>query len=799
MEGAHGGDMDPFETLAPLVAAATVRIHAAPLGYAADGQRAPGAARTAERPWGSGFFVAPNWVLTCAHVALWGRGDTVADGGIPDVGVSFDGRTVRGRVEWAQPVENPGHGLWPAPDLALIRLLEPVPHRCVWLTERTSKVFTRKEVAFFGCAEEDGEVEDLSGRCTIRGELGRDGKLRLGSEDEIPEGASGGPVVDLARGEVIGVLKARRTGLDGGLAVSVVQLRRVPGGPPPYAAPPAPGPYAVPGPPPYAVPSPPPYAAPAPYVGDSLPSDGARGAGARSTERGRSVDDLYQRVMRAHDRHHADEHRNVHATRTTWTDAQAALGATAGRALTAGRRTELLGLLADLPPPISTASLQQTVDELRGQPCENLPLAPRSWRDGLGLLYDGGYGQTGELETILRYCVHAATADRPYPADPGTEQRLWQWADDLAAAVQLPRPFRVALAGQRAARLRAREGLITMSDELRPAPPHTDPVPGAVPSRPYRPGAATGPGAPRPAGTGAAFGQQTPVHDTSVRGAPGSEAAPRAAVMLEIIPRGWEPGRYDWRVCAVRPTGELVPMEEDFRGAALDPAPGSAPPDQLRDWLLEAFRRCDEPHRPAGAATLVVALPRALLGFPVDAWRLAPDGPPLGAERPVVVRCSDPPPESEEDAAARAKRWRGVHTGLMEPAVLDCEDGRPERVPDERELRVRGPRTVPILCRYADAAAEPAALHRIIGSGYPVALWRREPVDRQRICADFHRGATRAVLDTGQADRLPEEIRRLRAGIGLGEPETYWSQGITLLYDDPSRPLPGADDPLETP
>ncbi len=60
------------------------------------------------------------------------------------MGLSFGGRTVPGFVEWAQPETNPAGGLWPAPDLALIRMLEPAPHGCVWLSERTAKVFTRK-------------------------------------------------------------------------------------------------------------------------------------------------------------------------------------------------------------------------------------------------------------------------------------------------------------------------------------------------------------------------------------------------------------------------------------------------------------------------------------------------------------------------------------------------------------------------------------------------------------------------------------------------------------------------------
>lgn len=49
--------------------AATVRIHRTGAGYAAD---EPGSFV------GSGFFIAPNWVLTCAHVVRGGEGGELA-------------------------------------------------------------------------------------------------------------------------------------------------------------------------------------------------------------------------------------------------------------------------------------------------------------------------------------------------------------------------------------------------------------------------------------------------------------------------------------------------------------------------------------------------------------------------------------------------------------------------------------------------------------------------------------------------------------------------------------------------
>ncbi|WP_059012196.1 VMAP-C domain-containing protein [Streptomyces specialis] len=713
--GAQPLDVDPFETLAPLAAAATVRIHEPPTGYDGTGDG------PVSRPWGSGFFIAPDWVLTCAHVALRGGGGGSrerGEGGRREVGLTVRGveRAVRGLVEWAQPEEHPGGGLWPAPDLALIRLLEPVPHSCAWLTERTAKVFTRSEVAFFGCAEAgDGLVEDISGRCSIRGELGSEGLLKLGNEDEVPEGASGGPVVDLRRGEVIGVLKARRSvGRDGGLASSIVQLRRLP--------------------------SP---------VGQVLDEH----------------DDLYQSVLHAHDRHHAERHRDAQVTDRTWTDAQIEVRATAGRALTPGQRVELLGLLAELPPPVSTRRLDEMLTALRSRPYEGTLPAPRGWRDGLGLLYDLRQGVT-ELEAVLRYAMYAATAERPFPASPEVESRLLDWVNSTAAAsAELPRWFRHNLRAEQDARLWERDDAV--SDPLTRVDP-----------------AITG---------GALWELGSLFEDTGSADGP-AEHEGRPYVLLEITPRAWEHGRYDWRVCAARTTGELTSVDEDFRAIGPD-----EPPERLRVALAEAFRRGDEPEQPVA---LHVALPYALLGFPVEEWRLAPDAGRLGEQRPVVVRCTNPVPDAEDNEELRAlrlSRWAKIHAGRMEPDILDCVDTRARPLPQPAGLLGRDPAAVPVMCHTPATGGEPAALHRVMASGYNVILWRRDTTDRERNCEDFHRGVTRTVDTAGEAGFLPAALWRLRAAHGLGVPDVSWSRGLSLLYDDPARPLPGADDPLETP
>lgn len=689
--GAQPADENSFELLAPLVAAATVRIHPPPTGYA-EGEPPP-------PPWGSGFFVAPEWVLTCAHVALTGGG---AEGGRREVGLTFRGvdRPVPGRVEWARPDEPPPAGvMWPAPDLALVRLLGPPPPPppegpgCVWLSERTARIFTRDEVAFFGVAEMAGEFVDISGRCTVKGEIGSEGLLRLGNEDEVLHGISGGPLLDLARGEVIGVVKGRRDVRDGGLATSVIQLRRLPD-----------------------------------------PAGAVLGLG----------DDTYHAVLHGHDSYHAERHLGSRSGQPTWTDAQNQLGGAAPAVLTPGQRVKLLGLLAALPPPVSTRRLDGLVSELRGRPYEGALPAPRGWRDGLGLLHDVRAGVTG-LEAVLRYALHAATDERPYPARAGTEERLLEWVHAVAEdARSLPRRVRTLLRLEEEARLQ-RRALAAL------------PRPFAVP---------------RGVESELPFDLELELLDVPP-GAVDSHA------LLEIFPRGWERGRYDWRVCATR-SGRRTTIDEDFRAEGFD-----KPSGRLRAALAEAFRRGDEPGSPV---PLHVAVPYSLLQQPFERWRLAPDGPTLGERRPVVARCTDPVPgaEDREDLRAlRRARWAKVHLGRLVADVLDCHDGEPRALPEPAALISRDTATVPVLCRTPASDGEPAALLQVMANGYNVILWRRELAPRERPCEDFHHGVVGAVRGAGQAGRLPTALWRLREAAADGASHAAWSTDLALLYADP--------------
>ncbi|MFD7261201.1 trypsin-like peptidase domain-containing protein [Streptomyces sp. NPDC059874] len=410
-DGRTGGSGRAFELLEPLVLAATVRVHAPPGGYGSTG---PGTT------WGSGFFIAPGWVLTCAHVVGEGGGATMRITG-REVGITFSSGgngatgTVVGRVERVLPERlderRPARGaLWDLPDLALVKVLAPVSHACVWLTDRSRPRFD--EVAYFGCTEDLGTPE-ITGRTTrLRGSAGNGAAIRLGDDDEIEPGMSGGPVVDLVRGEVVGVVKARRHTGGGGLAVSVVQLRTLPSG-------------------------------------------------------GHGQSGLYHRVVQAHDLHHYDEHLSDLGTRRTWTDVQDELaapdgdpygGTYGGRGrLAPGERTTLFGLLAELPPPGSSEDVRALVEAARGEEPDPHPPAPLSWRDGVGMLYDPP-GGAGEVMGMLRYATDVSVADYREAPAPGADEELWDWT--RAAAGRLWRPQRRELGERREQGLVAREGRI---------------------------------------------------------------------------------------------------------------------------------------------------------------------------------------------------------------------------------------------------------------------------------------------------------------------------------------------------
>ncbi|MFI6346645.1 trypsin-like peptidase domain-containing protein [Streptomyces sp. NPDC050560] len=177
--------------------------------------------------WGSGFFVAPGWVLTAAHVLNWrGEADRDAVFAVRGGDRVNGGAPVRARLaQWL--LSDPAGGPVPmAEDLALVRLLEEgVDHPCVWLSDRAVRHYGPAWVYGYRPSQERPERPvSWSAELDITIHDDRYG-LRF-SDVELPAGVSGGPLLDPESGAVVALVKAKREGRDGGLAVSLGALRR---------------------------------------------------------------------------------------------------------------------------------------------------------------------------------------------------------------------------------------------------------------------------------------------------------------------------------------------------------------------------------------------------------------------------------------------------------------------------------------------------------------------------------------------------------------------------------------------
>jgi hypothetical protein len=163
------------------------------------------------RPAGSGFFVAPGYVLTCSHVVLR-EAPSAVTGRWHDLPWS-------GTVIYSSPHPSPGDDgqdegatIWPEPDLAVIHLEGNLSHPCVRLGAREPEEGSPMVAA--GRPRPFGEVSSEFFSATME----YTGKflylMRLKNERFGP-GMSGGPVLDLSTGEVCGVAKLAGPAQDG--------------------------------------------------------------------------------------------------------------------------------------------------------------------------------------------------------------------------------------------------------------------------------------------------------------------------------------------------------------------------------------------------------------------------------------------------------------------------------------------------------------------------------------------------------------------------------------------------------
>ncbi|MFF4798653.1 trypsin-like peptidase domain-containing protein [Streptomyces sp. NPDC001351] len=639
-----------------------------------------GPGRAPDTLWGSGFFVAPGWVLTCAHVLPLAHG--------PErVGVlrvqGHQRVTARARLAYWL-----GGGTDPEQDLALLQVTDELDHTCVRLTDRYDPPLA---VTAHGWRAPDGGLpQRWSGHTECNGKDGAHG-LTLAPHVEIPHGASGGPLLDRDRGMVAGVVKARRTGKDGGLAVAVTALRGFR--------------RAVP-------------------VGEPLLGT-----------------DPYAALIRAHDRWHERT-----GDRLSWVKAQDELCGAAARRWKPRDSAEASALLAALPQPGSPAELQRLIERVLGdEPFWEDEHAPHDWRDGHGWLYDHAEGADVVSLHYLRVVAHTC-ADRA----PEAAAALERWVERRAE--QLSDHMRALLMGVAVW-----------------APP---PWGSAAPREHY--------GHPLPAAPAEEAGDQ-------------QDLGPVVAVELE--PDLFRPhDRFHWRIwtwAGGHDSAQAVDQDAGGDGASL-----AELPYLLNEPLTRAFGRLDTDRR----ARLELALPVEHFGVDAHLWRPGPvvrslkphpAERPFGVHRQVVLRCLK---RRGEPTDVWRERWRGVTEAAPKalPLSSDAEAAQ--------ALEAAPPGAVPVLCRPPAEGTGP--LTQAISAGYGVVLWNlkgEHAYGCAEDCSRFQDGVAELLGSAGRANALPERLRVLRERVSHADSGAYWAEDLALLYDDPHRPIPFCDDPLESP
>ncbi|MEV4441316.1 trypsin-like peptidase domain-containing protein [Streptomyces sp. NPDC049577] len=694
---------------------AVVRISAPGGGYEGDDARF----------WGSGFFIAPGWVLTCAHVVGMGGGGVLAGETAIDV-TDAHLRTTGGRVALvlpppADPEQPPLR--WPLPDLALVEVEGADDAECLWLSDRSAIV--PAPISLHGWSRETGELALRFGVGTAAGGDGSDGSAML-LRGEIPvAGCSGGPVVDTGRGAVIGISKGR--GHDtAGLAVPVTALRR---------------------------------------IANDLP--------------GR---DRLHAIIRAHDRHHLRRYRTV-GSGGSWTGLQQALRPAPADGFTPVLRTHLFARLAELTPPGTPGEVMALVEEAKRRVIQapyqpGVEHDPRSWREGVGLLYDlrgGGPKDAAadrdlELEAVMLYSarVAAAVSRLGNPSDVEPLRDLSGWL--AVQAEPLPDVIR---------------------EEIQQI------LHGGAPVKEEPPAA-------RAAGTRPLVDLGKPERRDVPPRAP---VRARADVIVEIDPPLYG-SSYPWRVKLLLEGDLITPLCADEEGV-----PRAGLREALREPLAEALRLGDVGEH---LAAVHVVLPRELFDEPLDLWRLSPPGAdddsidpsalPIGQRRVVVVR-----DRRRRDRAATPewnRRWGGTGRGPLTAVPLRREvpvrghdgPGRESRHAAYARLSDAADCAVPVYCGPVASGPGAVAMDAALAAGHAVVIWRSSATGHTD-CADFLHQASLLLGEAENAEGLHRRIRGLRIRCGdpdYPDPEAQWARSICLLFDSPEHP-PLPDAPLHAP
>ncbi|MFF7412431.1 VMAP-C domain-containing protein [Streptomyces lydicus] len=347
--------------------------------------------------WGSGVLIAPGWVLTCAHVLTASDGRRRATGPDGEFGVAFGGRVTPARLAYDLSRPDPQAGPAARADLALVRLRDPVPaHPCAWLSDQPATLL--EDAYIFRGHEQSGgsrpgerDIRESGAGCGAAGTPpptapvdpfiavrfgARDARgLQFGSDVRVAPGASGGPLLDCDRGEVVGIVKGRHQQDHVGLAVPVTALRG---------------------------------------LGPEHLVEGAAGAEDLGP-------DPYHALTGLHDRWHWAGQELGRAGGPTWFDAQHAIMAGRGRLWGVQERLQALHLLARLPAPRDPLVVEAAVGEVLERGGGPGAWTLRTWRDGHGALYQGSDPYT-ELRAFVHYLRIVAQRSADEVRDAPDEQ-----------------------------------------------------------------------------------------------------------------------------------------------------------------------------------------------------------------------------------------------------------------------------------------------------------------------------------------------------------------------------------------
>ncbi|WP_326687992.1 MULTISPECIES: trypsin-like peptidase domain-containing protein [unclassified Streptomyces] len=717
------------------VRASVVRIGAPGDGYDGSSDGSP------RMFWGSGFLVAPGWVLTCAHVV--GKGAAAVWRGERAIGITIGDEEVHsGELAFGLPLpEDPltPPSPWPFPDLALVRVPGAEDADCLWLSDRSA--LTPAEIGLYGWmpGPVKGEPMFFSGGGTATG--GSAGPVML-SGGQLTEGCSGGPVVDVRRGAVIGVSKGKGRQQGSGLATPVTALRK-------------------------------------------LCDTGPRGAR------------VLHEVLTAHDRHHL---KRYHGLGASWPRLHARLGPPAGEpahGFTADRRAQLYALFADLEPPTGAGQVLQLANEARNlvlqSPYTLREHDPRSWREGAGLLYDPRDGRAPDdepsrdlaLEAVVLYAakVCAALTRSGMPRSPQAARAvadLRGWVEATALTLRndvvrarVPR----VLEGHRPAVAARADVLVEIDPDIYGTGRHAWRV--AL----LETGTAEAVGA---AGSLAAAGG-----DFGASGEP--PAAPASEAGFEAASES-EPERSATTVAQSREDAPRTALEEAVRSAlslALDQCdvdehlaavefmlPRALFDEPVDQWRARPYDPADpfNPHTlPLGQRRLVVLRDRLRKDHGVTPeWRARAGAVAAGPMEAVPLRRDVPGTGHDEPPAEGGQAAYG-------------------------RLLAAPPGAVPVYCARTGSGPGARAMAAALAAGHAVALWRHTDSGHTD-CAEFHARAAELLREAHAARQLPVRIRTLRNGNAdedAPDPTAVWARHIVLLYDPPHR-APG-DGPLREP